>query len=379
MENGSICEMLNKVLIESGYKVGKFISPHLIKFNDEITINNNEIPDEAVEDIISRLDPLIKKYDSEHEIPVKWFEVITSLAIIYFYEQNCDIAILEVGLGGLLDCTNIIEKPIASIIGNIGYDHMDILGSTIEEITKQKAGIIKQDSNTVIYYQENVTPIIEEICKEKQNALHIIYENEIKNYSSNMFLQKFDFENFKDIEINLKGKIQISNACVCLKTIEILNKNGFNISLNAIKLGMKNIIHKARFEILKENPTIIFDGGHNENAILNLKENLNLYYPNRKIIYIVSLLQSKDYKTVIKHLVNTNNSVFYFTNGNISRPYVPAEVLLDEADKNNINKNILYAKNLENAIYDATSKYKNDIICICGSFYVYKDVLEIIK
>lgn len=379
MESGSICEMLNKVLIESGYKVGKFISPHLLSFNDGISINNENISDNTVEDIIKRLDPLIKKYNQEHEIKVKWFEIITSIAIIYFYEQNCDIAILEVGLGGLLDCTNIIENPIVSIIGNIGFDHIDILGNTIEKITYQKAGIIKENSSTVVAYQENVTPIIRKICKERKNSLHIVYENELKNYSFNEKLQKFDYKDFKNIEINLKGKIQITNAAICLESIKILNQNRFIISKSSILSGLKNTIHKARFEIIEEKPTVIFDGGHNENAILNLKQNLNLYYPNKKIVYIVSLLQSKDYKSVIKHLIATKNAVFYFTSGNPTRPYVPAEELLNEAKKYNINHNELISKKLEEAFIDATSKYKTDIICVCGSFYVYKDIVKILS
>jgi len=310
---------------------------------------------------------------------VKWFEIITSIAIIYFYEQNCDIAILEVGLGGLLDCTNIIQKPIVSIIGNIGFDHMDILGDTLEKITYQKAGIIKENSSTVMAYQTQVTSIVEKVCKEKNNDLHVVYEKELLNYSFNEIFQKFDYKEFKNIEINLKGKIQISNAAICLESINILKENGFKITYNSILAGLKNVIHKARFEIMQNNPTVIFDGGHNENAILNLKENIKLYYPNKRIIYIVSLLESKDYKTVIKHLVNTKNAVFYFTSGNPTRPYVSKEELLSEAKKHNLHHNELITKNLEVAFKDATSKYKNNIICICGSFYVYKDIVKILS
>ena len=272
---GSICEMLASVLENTKYKVGKFISPHLIRFNDGIYINNKEITDEEVEEILIPLSKEITNYNKTHKVPVKWFEAITSLSLIYFAKNNCDIAILETGLGGTTDCTNIVDSMV-SIIGNIGYDHVDILGSTIEEIATHKAGIIKENSDTVFVKQEEcVNSIIENTCREKNATLHLVNSDEIQNYSYTLDLQKFDYKEYKNVEINLKGKAQINNAAEVLECIDILKNKGYKISKEAIYNGLKTVVHKARLETLSQNPVIIFDGGHNENAINNLRQMLN--------------------------------------------------------------------------------------------------------
>lgn len=203
---------------------------------------------------------------------------------------------------------------MVSIITDIGFDHIDILGNTIEEITNNKSGIIKEKQNTVMYEQGNITEIIKNTCINKQNILHLVDKNNIKNYSYDENYQKIDYKNYKNILINLKGKCQIYNASLALECIDVLNSKGYTIKEDAVKYGLKNVIHPARFETLNETPKIIFDGGHNENAIKNLNNMMNMYYKNNKKIYIISLLKSKDYKTVIKLLVeNNNDDIFIFT------------------------------------------------------------------
>jgi len=168
------------------------------------------------------------------ETKVKEFEVITTIALIYFAENNCDFVVLETGLGGRDDCTNIVDGEI-SVITDIGLDHMDILGGTIEEITKVKAGIIKEDKDTVIYVQEGVTEIIEEVCKGKNNTLHLIDKGDIINYSYDNEFQKIDYKGYKDILINLKGKCQVYNASLCLECMSILKEKGYKIADEKIK------------------------------------------------------------------------------------------------------------------------------------------------
>ncbi len=236
---GSICEMLASVLNNTKYKVGKFISPHLIKFNDGIWINDKQISDEEVQEILLPLSKVIEEYNKTHKVPVKWFEVITSLAIIYFAKQKCDLVILETGLGGLTDCTNIVNAEIA-IIGDIGYDHMDVLGNDILQIAKHKAGIIKRNSDTVIVKQDEIMKVVEDECRNKKSKLHIIEKEDITNYSYNENLQKFDYKNYKNVEINLKGKVQTYNAGEVLETIDILKEKGYKISDDAIYRRIKN-------------------------------------------------------------------------------------------------------------------------------------------
>lgn len=374
---GSVCEMLNKCLINAGYKVGKFISPHLITFNDGICINNKQISDKEVEEILLPLSKAVEEYDKTHEIGVKWFEVITSLAYIYFYNTQCDFAIIETGLGGITDCTNIIN-PLISIITTIGYDHIDILGNTLEQIATHKAGIIKQNSETVFIEQPEVVDVIKGKCNKEKNTLHLINKNDIKNYSYNNELQKFDYKEYKNIEINLRGKVQTYNGAECLETITILNNKGYNIPEDAIRKALKTVVHKARMEKIHNNPEMIFDGGHNESAIKNLKQNVEQYYKNQKRVYIISILKTKDHNTIIKELSEDKEAVFYFTNGVKEKPYVEANSLAEEARKY-IDENRIAVKNLKEAIQEAKEKYNDRTIFIIGSFYVYKEVMDILK
>ncbi len=373
---GSICEMVNKVLIEAGYKVGKFISPHLITFNETICINNVPIPEERVKQILPKMAKVIEKYDSTHDVKVKWFEVITSLALIYFAEEKCDIAVVETGLGGLTDCTNIINKEI-SMIANIGYDHMDILGNSIQEIAKHKAGIIKQNCDTIYISQPDINNVIENTCREKNNKLHLVEKEKITDYRIDGEYQYFSYGNYKDVAINLKGKKQIENASMCLECMEVLKQKGYKISEENIRKALKSVVHRARFETICENPKMIFDGGHNEPAIANLKQTINQYYSNAKKVYIISILQTKDYHKIISQLVENNDAIYIFTSGNDKNRYVPKEDLYNEASK--YTKNNIYKYELSDAINVARENYNERIIFIIGSFYVYKTVLQLIQ
>ena len=358
---GSVCEMINNILVNAGYKVGKYISPHLIRYNERITVNNEEITDKEMSDILEEISKKVEIYNKEHDIPVKEFEVITTLALIYYARQKCDFVVLETGLGGLYDCTNIANGLI-SIITNIGLDHVDILGKTIEEITMQKAGIIKPNNDVIECYQDKVTDIIKKECEKKNSKLHIINPEDVENYVFDEEYQKIDYKKYKNIKINLKGKCQIYNAAIALECVEILRNKGYQIKEEAVRKGLSTVIHKARFETIKENPKIIFDGGHNENAINNLTNTINMYYPDKEKVYIVSLLKTKDYRKVIEIITKDKEGIFFFTTGNDKDRYVNKEDLYNEAKKY-LTKNI-YKEELKNAINIAETKYKDEIIMI---------------
>ena len=358
---GSVCEMINNILVNAGYKVGKYISPHLVRYNERITVNNEEITDKEMSDILEEISKKVEIYNKEDDIPVKEFEVITTLALIYYARQKCDFVVLETGLGGLYDCTNIANGLI-SIITNIGLDHVDILGKTIEEITMQKAGIIKPNNDVIECYQDKVTDIIKKECEKKNSKLHIINPEDVENYVFDEEYQKIDYKKYKNIKINLKGKCQIYNAAIALECVEILRNKGYQIKEEAVRKGLSTVIHKARFETIKENPKIIFDGGHNENAINNLTNTINMYYPDKEKVYIVSLLKTKDYRKVIEIITKDKEGIFFFTTGNDKDRYVNKEDLYNEAKKY-LTKNI-YKEELKNAINIAETKYKDEIIMI---------------
>lgn len=376
---GSCSEMLTNVLINAGYKVGKFISPHLIKYNERISISHQNITDEEMENLIKKIDPKLEKYNNSNDSKITLFELETTMALIYFSENHCDFVILETGLGGLYDCTNIVS-PLVSIITSIGYDHMNILGNTLEEIAEQKAGIIKNNSQTIFVEQKEneVNEKIKQTCLEKNNILHLVKKEDISNYSYNKEFQKFDYKNYKNVLVNLKGEKQIYNASICIECIEILKEKLYKISEENLREGFKNVIHKGRLEEISKEPLIIYDGAHNKPAIENLVNSINMYYKNDKKVYIVSILKTKDYESVLKELVKDEKSVFIFTNGNDKDAYVSNEELLFCAKKYTSNKK-LYIEELEEAINLIKNKYKKCVAFIVGSFYIYGNVMKYLK
>lgn len=370
---GSCVEIISNILIKNGYSVGKFISPHLIRYNERISINNTEISDEEMMSLIEELKPKISVYNSVSEENLSLFELETIMALLYFYRNNVDFVVLETGLGGLYDATNIVN-PLVSVITSIGYDHVHILGSTLSEIANQKAGIIKENSNTVFFSQNSeVDKVIIDTCKRKNNRLHLLSKNDITNYNFDSNYQYFDFKDFKQVPIILKGTKQIQNAAICIECMNVLNNLGYKIKKEAIIDGLKSVVHKARIETLSKNPLIIYDGAHNESAIKNLQSVINTYYKNYKKIYVVSVLKRKDYNKMLQLLFQDKNAEFIFTSGNDINRYASTRELFDAALQYKTTQEISM-KTLDDAIKYIMKYGTNTINFIVGSFYVYGDV-----
>ena len=298
------------------------------------------------------------------------------MALLYFYRNQVDFVILEVGLGGLYDCTNIIENTLVSVITSIGYDHMHILGKTLPEITYQKAGIIKENSNTVFFEQsKEVNEIFINKCIEKNNNLHLISKNKIENHRYDREYQYFDYDGLKNIVVNLKGIKQIQNASICIESMKILNQLGYQVSEESIRKGLSTVIHKGRLETLSTKPLIIYDGAHNVPAIENLQTSVNMYYKNLKRTYIVSILKRKDYEQMIKLLLEDEKATFILTSGNDEKRYASSEELYDIATKYSNNPNI-YKKTLKEALKIVMESEGNIVNLIVGSFYTYNTVVE---
>ncbi len=376
---GSCTEMISNVLVIQGYKVGKFISPHLIKFNERICINGKDISDEELLELLEELTPVIEEYNNTQNDKITFFEFQTILTLLYFYRNNVDFAVLETGLGGLYDCTNIITMPLVSIITSIGYDHMNILGKSLIEIAKQKAGIIKRNSNTIIFQNSpDIDNIFIEICKDNENEIHIVKESTIKNYSYDNNFQYFDYKDKKNIAINLRGKVQIKNAVLCIEAIDILKKSGYNISDENLKYGLKSVVHKGRMECLNEFPTIIYDGAHNEPAIKNFQNMIKMYYQGKKNIYIIAILKSKDYDKILKILAKDANGYFVLTSGSNTGEFATCDELYSKMIRH-VSTNKICKKNLEKALEDSMNGDINCCVFVVGSFHIYDIVDKIIK
>ena len=376
---GSVVQMISSILVQQGYKVGKFISPHLVHYNERMSINDQNISDEDLEKIFTELEPKISKYNASNKIPVTFFELTTIIALLYFCRNNVDFVVLETGLGGLFDCTNIISSPLVSIITSIGFDHVQILGNTLPEIAYQKAGIIKENSNTIFFEQsKEVNDVFINVCKEKNNRLHLLQNSQITNYHFDMDYQYFDFENYKDISVILKGKKQIQNAVICIECMKILNSLGYQVDEESIRTGLKTVVHKGRLEILNNNPLILFDGAHNVPAIQNLQSMIDMYYKDSAKVYIVSILKRKDYTKMVELLMQDKNATFIFTSGIDDTRYVSGTELLQIA-QNFKSTQKLIIKNLDEAIKYVMENCKNCVTFFVGSFYTYSFVTESIR
>lgn len=376
---GSVVQMISSILVQQGYKVGKFISPHLVHYNERISINEQNISDEDLEKIFTELEPKISKYNASNKIPVTFFELTTIIALLYFCRNDVDFVVLETGLGGLFDCTNIISSPLVSIITSIGFDHVQILGNTLPEIAYQKAGIIKEDSNTIFFEQsKEVNDVFINVCKEKNNKLHLLKNRQITNYHYDVDYQYFDFENYKDIAVILKGKKQIQNATICIECMRILNSLGYQVDEESIRTGLKTVVHKGRLEILNNNPLIQFDGAHNVPAIQNLQSMIDMYYKDSAKVYIVSILKRKDYTKMVELLMQDKNATFIFTSGIDDTRYISGTELLQIA-QNFKSTQKLIIKNLDEAIKYVMENCKNCVTFFVGSFYTYSFVTEFIK
>lgn len=376
---GSVTEMITNVLINEGYTVGKFISPHLIHYNERISVNNNNISNAEMENLINKINPAIEKYNTTSDVPITLFELETTMAFLYFEQKKCDFIVLETGLGGLYDCTNIIKHPLVSIITSIGYDHMHILGNTLPEIAYQKAGIIKQNSHTVIFEgQPEINNVFISECEKKNNVLHIVRKSDIFNYCFDNNFQFFDYKNIKEITINFKGRVQVQNACLCIETFNILNELGYHVGIKNIQKGLSTVIHKGRMEQLNDNPIIIFDGAHNEPAIKNLQDMIKMYYSKIERVYIISILKRKDYNKMLKLIAHDKEAIFILTSGNNSETYASSDGLF-ECMKQFTETDKIHKKSLNDAIEGAMNSNFNTVNFVIGSFYTYGTVVDIIQ
>ena len=261
---GSFCKMLETALTLSGYKTGLFTSPYIKTFNERIQISGKNISDDDLAQITQFIKPIA---DQMEDKPTE-FELITAIGLEYFKRQNCDIVVLEAGMGGRLDSTNIISTPVLSVITGIALDHTQFLGDTVEKIAQEKAGIIKENVPVLFGGKDlSAKTVIEKTAKEKSAPFKNVDYSNLSIKEMLLTGSIFDYKEYKNMHISLLGAYQPENACVVIEAVEILNKQGFNIPIKALKEAFKNAYWPARFEILNSSPLVIFDGAHNPQGI----------------------------------------------------------------------------------------------------------------
>ena len=297
---GSTCAMIERILRAAGYRTGFYPSPFIEDFRERIQVNGTYISEEALTRLTERV---AKEADTMADHPSQ-FELITAIGMLYFKEQCCDIVVLEVGLGGALDSTNVIKAPLAAVISNIGLDHTEYLGDTVEKIARTKAGIIKPGTYAVSYKQcRNVETVLRCDCAEKKVPL--TFAGEVHELSHSLQGQHFIYKD-KEYELSLLGRHQLNNAATVLELMEVLRKQGYKISYEAEAEGLKKVEWHARFEVLSRQPLFVLDGGHNPQCAEALTESIREYVadPERKekVTFLIGMLADKDYDTTLELL-----------------------------------------------------------------------------
>lgn len=291
---GSVCAMLSSVLVESGYKTGLFISPYITEFRERIQINNIPISEETLISAVEKTFPLVEKLQSEGII-ITEFEYVNALQFYIHSQENCDIVVLETGLGGLLDCTNVIKPPLCSVITTIGLDHTAILGDTIEKIANQKCGIIKPNSIAVTSKQVTTAMnVIENTATCLEIPLYKSTDIEIAVKEESLEGSIFEYKN-TELKLSLAGDHQLENAKTALAVIEALKQNEkIAVSDEQLAKGFARAVNPARLELIGKNPIVLLDGAHNPNGIEALRSALNRFVGTKKVIGIMGMMADKD-------------------------------------------------------------------------------------
>lgn len=370
---GSTCAMLNSVLCASGYKVGLYTSPFVKEFNERIRINGDNISNKRLAEVTEKVKKIAQRMtDSPTE-----FELITAIAFEYFNEEKCDVVILEVGMGGRFDATNIISAPLLSIITGVAIDHTAFLGDTVEKITGEKAGIIKQNS-AVLYGGDN--PVAEAIIRDeadkKQSLLYKVDYSKLKINHLNLEGTEFDYKNRTALTLSLLGSYQPKNASIVLDALDILSNKLPEISEDAIRYGLKTAKWNARFEIIGKDPLVIFDGAHNPQGISAAVDSIKEYFGNKKVVIMSGVLRDKDYNAIAHSLSLVAEQVFTITPDNpralSAEEY--AAVILNNGVKAISCDSIINAYNLGKTL----AKELDTALCCLGSLYTYCKIIDIV-
>ena len=296
---GSACAMTDSILRHAGYRTGLCTSPHLIRFNERIQIGGAPVSDELLAEATER----VRAAAEAMEEGPNWSEVVAAVAFVVFAMEKVDAAVLEVGLGGEFDATNIIPAPACAMIMNIGYDHTAMLGNTLEEIASAKAGIIKPGGDVVIYRGEpGVEAVFEKAAAERGAVLHRADFDSIVPVSETTDGQIFDACGRRGLTLPLAGPHQQRNAAVVIAAMDILRGRGWHISEEDIRAGLAEVVWPARFEVVSRDPVIIVDGGHNPQCLESAVDALRRLLPGRRIVILAGILRDKDVEEMVERL-----------------------------------------------------------------------------
>ncbi len=377
---GSTTAFIATILSTQGYTVGRYISPAVFSYRERIQITTKEnnnlctqfITKQGICDAITLIAPICEAMEKEGFSHPTSFEIETAMAMLYFMWEKVDFAVVEVGLGGRLDATNVIKEPISCVITSISMDHMQYLGDTIEKITEEKAGIIKKRVPVVTgNTDKRVLSTLYKKCEELKTVLTLAPREEAMDISYLSEGTSFTYRGQR-YTISLLGDHQISNALLAIETMNLLNQKGYGIDQTSIEEGLYRTTWSGRFEVLRRSPYVIIDGAHNEDAAIQLKKTLQTYFKDQKLILIMGVLADKDYGSILRILAPLAKVILTITPDNDralastqlaieAKKYTDAEII----DSNTVQKAVTSAYNIAN---------KEDIILAFGSLSYLSEV-----
>ncbi|WP_455042976.1 bifunctional folylpolyglutamate synthase/dihydrofolate synthase [Leptotrichia buccalis] len=365
---GSTATFLENIFFAGGYSVAKFTSPHILKFNERILINKKMISGEDVVKYYEVVMDILEK----NSLQINFFEITTFMALLYFEKKNPDFIFLETGLGGRYDATNVVNSTIA-VITNISFDHVSLLGNSLDKIADRKAGIIK--NRQLCIYAQNLAELENAVKKETDNSINVLkkYENlkvklDTKNYKT--IVKILENENFEKIfTLPLFGKFQANNFLIAYEIAKI-----YGISDEVIQKGLDKISLAGRFEIFSQNPATILDVAHNDDSVRVLVENLDELFKNNEVIFILSILSTKDITNIFEKILEKNYKIFITSLKDVTYGLSASEIKKNLENSNILTNNIIFEDNILEAynqakqmVLEKNSRYK--AIVVCGSFY----------
>lgn len=368
---GSTSAMLDSVLRDAGYKTGLYTSPYIRVFNERMRVNGENISNEELARITTDIRPIA---DAMKDKPTE-FELITAVAFEYFWRNRCDVVILEAGMGGRLDSTNVIETSLLSIITGIALDHVAFLGDTVDKIAAEKAGIIKRGRPVLFGGESDIAfSVISARAVQMDSDITRVDRSKINVKQTSLDGTVFDFDDHKNMKISLLGSYQPVNAACVLSAIDVLKEQGMNISEKAVREGLAAARWQARFEIVSRDPLVIFDGAHNAEGIAAAVESIKLYFKDEKVYVLTGVLRDKDYEAIAKDISKVASKAFTMTPDN------PRALLAKDYAKTLASKGVeatpcsSIGEALNMAI-NAAKRDKKALVCL-GSLYTYSSIIS---
>ena len=377
---GSVLAYVSTVLQQAGYRVGRYISPTLKEYRERFQINAKMITQAGLCKYLEQVRDAAKAMEAEGMAHPTAFEVDTAVAFLYFLDKQCDIVVLETGMGGALDATNVVDTTLAAVFTSVSMDHMGVLGDSLEQIAAAKAGIIKNNSYVISARQQpEVMKIIRQAALLRKAKLYTADAARAKNVRYGITKQQFTYDKFKNLEITMLGQVQIENAVLAVETLRILGKMGYPVPEDKLRQGLWETTWRGRFEVIGKKPLFIADGAHNADAVEKLVQSIRFYFTNKRIIYIMGMLKDKEYDKMIRSSYELAEHIITVTppiSGRAMHAYELAQTVKEYHDSVTVADSVQEAVEIA---YLLAGQDKDCIIIAFGSLSYLGELINVVE